>query len=651
MKETKTNSRIIIVGIIIVIAIGMSIMLTYRVVNSKKMFKGVDEKMVYKPNISENALPTIDTKENLLQIIKKSSSETNGDKYLDENGKSQTNDNKSNSLKDYSKTNIQVQGVDEGDIVKTDGTYIYKVIKRYNPKNYEYGVSIVKAVPAEKMSIVNTIQYMDVNFIPSQIYLQDKYMIVVGTSSKEETVSTNKKKPTILPKHEDTATTKAIIYDMSDISNAKVVKEVELSGWYLSSRKIGSYLYLISTKIVKPVEVQNQILPYYRDSVLGKGYKEIDLKTANYIPDENEPYFILIGTIDLKNIKNETKVYSCLGIGSNVYCSRENLYTGFNRYASTNFKKAITAIYKFSLNNGKPSFVALGKVKGRVINQFSMDEYEGNLRVATTDYDTIVGKSENNVFILDKNMKQIGSVEGLAIGEKIYSARFMDKMGYLVTYVNADPFFVLDLSNATSPKVVGQVKLPGYSTYLHPYDDKHIMGFGQDTVELVVKDNEGKPIKSTVSAGGFKMCMFDVTDITNPKEMFNVKIGDRGTNSLLINNAKALLYSKEKNIIAFPITIMLKKTNEGKNADLPFENTYFSYQGAYVYGVDLNKGFQFKGRITHIPADSKNNGYEVSNNSIQRIVYIGDYLYTTSYNKVIASKISDLSKVSEVDVP
>ncbi|MCX4275311.1 MAG: beta-propeller domain-containing protein, partial [Candidatus Gastranaerophilales bacterium] len=148
------------------------------------------------------------------------------------------------------------------------------------------------------------------------------------------------------------------------------------------------------------------------------------------------------------------------------------------------------------------------------------DEYDGNLRVATTNgYDE---ESENQLYILDENLKEIGKIENLAKGEKIYSVRFIGKIGYIVTFKQIDPLFVIDLSNPTAPVVKGELKIPGYSSYMHPYDETHIIGIGYNT-----KSNG----YGGVTNANMKMSMFDVSDLENPKEMFNINIGEKYASS------------------------------------------------------------------------------------------------------------------------
>ena len=258
-----------------------------------------------------------------------------------------------------------------------------------------------------------------------------------------------------------------------------------------------------------------------------------------------------------------------------------------------------------------------------------MDEKDGYFRIATTNR-TKLGNT-NNLYVLNENMEQVGKVEGLARGERIYSVRFMGNRAYMVTFVETDPLFVIDLSKPTEPKVLGELKIPGYSKYLHPYDETHLIGFGEDTVV----ENYG--YGNIVRTNGMKMALFDVSDPTNPKEMYVEKIGEQGTYSELLENHKALLFSKEKNIIAFPISIRE-------------DNYKTSFQGAVVYGLTLEKGFELKGKITHRKAEENQKySYDYSK-KVERIIYIKDNLFTLSKGLIKATNMNTMEEKGEVEI-
>ena len=264
-------------------------------------------------------------------------------------------------------------------------------------------------------------------------------------------------------------------------------------------------------------------------------------------------------------------------------------------------------------------------------------------------------KSTNNLYVLDKNFKLVGKIEGLAEGEHIYSARFVGERGYLVTFKKVDPFFTLDLKDPASPKVVGQLKIPGYSDYLHPIDENHIIGIGKNTIEAQ-QELESERRVDFAWYQGIKMAIFDVTDFANPKEMHKVTIGDRGTDSYALHDPKAFLYDKKKNLLVIPILLAEMSETQKKQAE-DWEYGANTYQGSYVYNVTLDAGFELRGRVTHY---SENHFKDIENNmsyyyygddkSIARSLYIGDNLYTVSNGKIMVNNLSNLSKLKELSL-
>ncbi|HNX92972.1 MAG TPA: beta-propeller domain-containing protein, partial [Syntrophomonas sp.] len=236
-----------------------------------------------------------------------------------------------------------------------------------------------------------------------------------------------------------------------------------------------------------------------------------------------------------------------------------------------------------------------------------------------------------------------GKIENIAPGERIYSTRFMGDRAYMVTFKQVDPFFVLDLSDPTQPKILGKLKIPGYSDYLHPYDENHIIGFGKETVEASGFNGE-----STAFYQGLKIAIFDVTDVSQPVEMSKVVIGDRGTDSELLRNHKALLFSRDKNLLALPVTVMTTDQQNTKmnSGNIP-EYGGFAFQGAYIYNIDLQNGLQYKGRITHLNDEDyvkAGNYWNEAEKSISRILYIGDTLYTLSPAMIKSNQLDSLQE-------
>jgi inhibitor of cysteine peptidase len=562
-----------------------------------------------------------------------------------------------NAKADYSDTNVQVQGVDEADIVKTDGSYIYTL------KNKQ--LSVVKAVPANKMKLVSKISF-DTNFNPRDIYIDAKHMIVIGDCYRNNPQPVNNVKRMIYPgpPQYNPQTCKAIIYNINDKSKITVSREIELEGNCLSTRKIDSSLYLVSNNGIPYYRPGDPIiLPSYRDSAFSKEFQSISCDKINYFPDCVYRSYVIVASVNTDNLDQKVDIKTYLGNGDNIYASTANLYIALTSYPpmqplledSANPQtppeppELKTEIYRFILQGASTKYSGQGTVPGTILNQFSMDEHKGYFRIATTTgevWSQGPNISKNHIYILDNTLKLAGKVENIAPGEKIYSTRFMGDRAYMVTFRNVDPFFVIDLKDPQKPQILGKLKIPGYSDYLHPYDENHIIGFGKDTVEMKGWDGESQAFYQ-----GLKIAVFDVTNVSQPVEMSKVVIGDRGTDSEILNNHKALLFSKEKNLLAFPVTLM-EKAPGVKDNNTPAYGS-FSFQGAYIYNIDLKNGLQYKGRISHLePADYQKAGdyWYDSDNNIKRVLYIGNVLYTISPGQIKAHSIADLKLISSLEM-
>lgn len=572
------------------------------------------------------------------------------------------------SAASYSTTNVQVQGVDEADIVKTDGKYIYQVNNRQ--------IRVFAAYPADRMKTVSKLSFEDVNFTPREIYLDKKYLVVIGSTFQNGPLPplpapapapasgqavpgkpAADSKIAICPPIRIEDSMKTIIYDISDPAEIKKLREAELSGSYVSSRKIGASLYLVANKNIDwywimqeqtpPPAPAPASTPAYRDTA-GKGkFVAIGYPDIRYFPDSVNANYLMVAGLNLDRPDQEMQVDTYLGAGENIYASQDNLYVAVTQYPDTN-----TKIYKFAMDLGRTEYKSCGEVPGTVLNQYSMDESQDSFRIATTAgnaWSNGGNVSRNNVYILDAAMKTTGRLEDIAPGERIYSVRFMGDRAYMVTFKQVDPLFVIDLKDPKAPKILGALKIPGYSDYLHPYDENHIIGFGKDTEEMAQKGWPGNG-GSMAFYQGMKLAVFDVSDVTRPIEEFKAIIGDRGTDSELLRNPKALLFDKSKNLLAFPVTVM---ENKQKTPGDVTQYGEFTFQGAYVYNLDLQNGFKLKGKITHLSSDdylkAGQSWYDSSKN-IERILYINDTLYTLSKGLLKANDLDSLKEIGALPV-
>jgi uncharacterized secreted protein with C-terminal beta-propeller domain len=306
-----------------------------------------------------------------------------------------------------------------------------------------------------------------------------------------------------------------------------------------------------------------------------------------------------------------------------------------------------TTITKFNLDNGKVIFVGYGSVNGTLLNQFSMDEYNNHFRIATTieGYSNNKDTSTNNVYVLDDKLAIKGKIEGIAPSEKIYSVRFMGDRGYMVTFRHVDPLYVIDLSDPANPEILGQLKIPGYSDYLQPYDETHLIGIGKE-VDASIDENlvhtEGAVYYTAIQ--GVKISIFDVSDVENPIEMYKEVIGDRGTESLAATDHKAFLFDKDKNLLVVPMTVAELSPGQVKS-----DQGQYTFDGAYVYDISLDRGLTLKGKITHYDNNDSllKAGYYYYGGdlSIKRSLYINNILYTFSNNRL---KLNNLSTIDEI---
>lgn len=564
------------------------------------------------------------------------------------------------SGRDFSETNIQVEGVDEADIIKTDGSYIYTL--------GHGNLVIVNAYPADEAEILST-TVID-NFRPTELFIHGDRLLMFGSASYDfrnnEDEETGKPAKEIMPYPRYLNVMSVKLYDISDREEPELLKTVDFEGSYLTSRKIGSYAYFVVNSYPSyyrddPI-ICTDIVPLYRESTDDNEPKAEDMvpiarcTDIGYIEPIQANNFITVASISITDEDEDVTKEVIVGSGQNVYASLENLYiaqTSWPRYSALG-KLAKdyaekTVITKFELDDGDIEYAGTGDAKGHILNQFSMDEYDNHFRIATTTGEVWGSerKSSNNVYVLDEELEVVGKLEDLAPGEKIYSVRFMGKKGYVVTFKKVDPLFVIDLSDHENPEVLGKLKIPGYSDYLHPYDENHIIGIGKDTVEAEEELKQGRDLDFAWYQG-IKMAIFDVSDVENPIEMHKVVIGDRGTDSEALHDHKAFLFDREKNLLVMPIKlaeIKGERTRDNQRGDIVF-------QGAYVYDITLDDGFNLRGKVTHYDDDSefrKSGFYFRGSSAIRRSLYIEDVLYTLSDNRLQLNDLDSLERLKALE--
>lgn len=567
------------------------------------------------------------------------------------------------AVKDFSRTNIQVEGVDEGDIVKTNGKHIF-----YLANNHLIVTSADPAV-AEVVADIPLASVLQAK----ELYLTGSKLIMIGhTFAKIGPFmegAAQSKMSSIYPRYQETRQV-ATILDVSNPANPTIERSVELTGDVVATRLTNGYVYLVLRSSLPYFYGENAkitaatALPQVRDitnekmivDVMGARAAQPFVPLAGctqvqYLSPTPGKEFVLVVAIPTTNPKAPLGKKVMWGLSSNdtVYVSPSNIYITSQNYGTGSiwFRRPSerSDIYKFAINKNAISFVASQTIPGTVLNQFSMDEYSGFFRVVTTE-NANSGRSGfvNHLFILNDQLQTVSSIKNFAPTEKIYSARFMGNRAYVVTFRAIDPFIVFDLSNARSPQYIGELKIPGYSTYLHPYDDNHVIGFGQNT-------GSDAEHPGFVWTEGLKIGLFDVTNPNIPTLLFSKNIGDRGSISTALYDHHAFLFSREKNLLAIPaVVVTLSDEQKQSTSTQRWEEGRLSFAGLLAYSIDLRSGFTEIGRVTHqetaISSPEYNTNFEST--MVKRSLYIGDNMYVVSDGQMTIHNLWNFSQLRKI---
>ena len=408
---------------------------------------------------------------------------------------------------DYSQTNVRQEGVDEGDIVKTDGIYLYVV----EENGYVVDIVSVNGGNMEKCGSVTLEKECTIR----EIYLDTERKRMVLISEQDYMTADG-----------GTVETEALTYDIADVAEPKEIGRMSQSGNYNTSRMANGYLYLFSTYYVNSPIVREDPSTY----VPLINEKEME-RSDICLPQVSQGcMYEVITSIDIANpdeICDSTAIFSQ---GGQTYVSNQNIYYYETQWEDSD--RYTTTVRKFAYQDGKLEGKAQGSFAGYLNDTFSIDEYQGKLRVVTTDGDT------NAVYVMDENLEITGAIEDLAKDERVYSARFIGDTGYFVTFRETDPLFSVDLSDPENPRIIGELKIPGFSEYLHFYGEDRLLGIG-----MAADENTG-------ATEGVKLTMFDISDRTDVKEEATYVIEDAyGTD--VAYDYKAVLADPQKNLIGF----------------------------------------------------------------------------------------------------
>ncbi|HHT86223.1 MAG TPA: hypothetical protein GXZ61_00955 [Clostridiales bacterium] len=523
----------------------------------------------------------------------------------------QDSDGRQNNSKDYSDTNLQVAGVQEADIIKTDGDYIYAI-----SSNNLYIVE----VDGDKLELVSKVEdWDDYNTGYYEMYITENRIIALKYYYDDSYYGYAVPEIAWDGMFWMSSTIGVDIFDISDKTEPKLINSIGQSGYYVSSRMIDDTLYLVSNHVIysnidksKPETFVPKTFDNDGEYLINPG--DIILNT-DYTDGYSTQYLVLAG-IDTSGDGEIVSSKAMFGFGSSIYASNDNIYIPtYTQIKEGEMVHSATKLFRFSIDEGKIELAAEGVVKGNILNQFSMDEYNGNFRIVTTlysykDYPTDNGEfpvsssddsgQSNELYVLDSDLNIIGKIENLAKGERVYSVRFMGDIAYFVTYEQIDPLFAVDLKNPKSPTLLSALKIPGFSQYLHPYGEGLLFGLGTDA------DMEGR-------ASGMKLSMFDVSDPRNVVEKHKLALTNLWSEAQY--NHKAILINAERNIIAFATDL-----------------TY------YVYSYSDETGFKQEAVINL--ADDVYYGYSV------RGLYIGEYMYISAGNTLNAYSMTNYERVA-----
>ncbi|MGA1865485.1 MAG: beta-propeller domain-containing protein [bacterium] len=605
----------------------------------------------------------------------------------------------SESADDYSTTNLQVAGVDEADFIKNDGSYIYiltddrfLIIDAWPPQN----ANIISRMKIEgiprKLFVAN-----DRALIFSSLDYLDDRDYSFGSDSEctygyncDFTGDNRKLKITVFDISDrlNPKLVREIRFGGSYINSRRVGSAVytvvfspayfapyleyrteiydwcELPPWdkdfyelYNEPPTMEELLAAFeelkekNQKIIEDSTISDW-LPSIRDIIYGPGGTITDDNlfydcTSFYDTDKpDNKSFLTIVSMDIDSLE-ELSQQTIFAYPGAVYASSDALYiSSIQKYESDQkwfFDKSsgiqeASTVHKFRLQSDPPGveYAGSGVVKGKVLNQFSMDEYEGHLRIATTTWHVPSPYVHSTLSILEEKpdgLKVVGEIDDIAPKEDIRSVRFNGAKGFIVTFKKTDPLFGLDLSDPKKPMIAGELKIPGYSTYIHLLDDDHLLSIGYDS------DDQG----DFAWFQGIMLQLFDVSDMADLKLMHKEVIGTRGSTSEAATNHLAFNYFPPKNLLAIPMTICEGGSGGSYGTDMTFS-------GLMVYDVSLNDGFSERGRVSHMEPSYENwrsmcaNWWTDSDSVVQRSIFMDDYVYSVAMDKIIINHLDYLGE-------
>lgn len=484
---------------------------------------------------------------------------------------------------DSAETYVQEKGVDEADIIKTNGRDIYYLNQSFDEKSGidKRTINVIETKKG-KSTVANTIELDDVNSVIEDMFVSDDKLVVNCTSFSGSTVEEK-----IAGAH---SATKAIVYDISDAENPTEINSFEQSGYYTSSRLVGNTFYIVSSYNI------NSSKSYVPLTCSGEGDSEkLNAKDIYYAKNGVGTNYIVVTALDVNTCETIGTTKAVLGCGEDVYGNKDYLYVYGCNYSD---KEPNTTIAKISLKNGV-KFCDYVKINGTVDSRYSFAEKDNHLCVFATE--TVKDKTSNYLYVLDSNLKQIYKSEAFAKGESIKAVKYVDDYAYVITYEQTDPLFIINLSNVKKPKFMGNVEIDGFSSMLVNVGDNQLLGVGYNTYfnnDVEVTD-------------GLKFVLFDVSNSLEPKVLDEKVYKDLSSEAQY--NPKAFVENKEKGYYAVPIV-----------------NDKGTQKGAIVVSVKDGKIVEKE----NYKAKLKTTSYGGMNT---RVTYIDDYYYVVDNNLDVSS--------------
>lgn len=531
-----------------------------------------------------------------------------------------------NTSTEHSDTNIQVKGVDEADVVKTDGKYIYSI---YDEKIY------ISEANNGNPKLISTIDINSdkIEHEHYEMYIYNNILAVVANSytateeASDDIITNSIDYSTICGGYLSNSQVTVMIFDLSDKENPKEISNLTQSGRFTTTRKIDNVLYITSGYSINNYsEIDKDNPETYCPTYNANG-------TTNCVPAEaivitediKRITYTTISSIDLNSPDDFADMCSILGSNENVYASKNNMYVTCKQGDKTR-------ISRFSIDGTEIEENGTFVVDGYLLDQFSMDEHNGYFRVVTEVYNNsdemydVVSSddSSTSLYVFDSNLELTGKIENVAQGEYVKSVRFDGDIAYFVTFRQTDPLFTVDLSNPNSPKILSELKIPGFSEYLHPFGDNLLLGFGREA------DID------TGRTEGLKLTMFDVADKTNAKELATLVFADDSSYSAGEYNHKAIFIDQERNLIGIPYITYTHGTSDA------FIKSYYHI---FKYDEESKKFVSFK-KIEL----SEDTPWEDLKTECIRGLYIGDYFYIVAPYEIYSYNYNNFDTAGYIDM-